>query len=175
MQHVRTAYLFLTMLSNTIFDLFSIACSWKLSNVLYTGDVSDTVLQDGTGEGVRIKRGYGRTDGPDGRTDRTDGRTGRTDRTDGPVGRTGRTDRTDGPDGRTGRTDGPDGRTDGLYSLKMSFNSHIYPRFIQKDIQKDKTRIWFRKRCSAFSETYPRFIQKDIQKDKTRIWCNFHA
>jgi hypothetical protein len=51
----------------------------------------------------------------------------------------------------------------------------MYPRFIQKDIQKDKTRIWSKKRFSAFSQSYPHFIQKDIQKDKTQIWCNFHA
>ena len=91
-----------------------------------------------------------RTDGRDGRTgrtDRTDGRTGRTDgRTDGPGGRTGRTDRTDGPDGWT---DGPDGRTDGRMAYILS-------------------------KC-LLTVIYPRFIQKDIQKDKTRIWCNFHA
>jgi hypothetical protein len=33
-------------------------------------------------------------------------------------------------------------------------------------MQKDKTRIWSKKRFSAFFKPYPRFIQKD----KTRIW-----
>ena len=40
--------------------------------------------------------------------------------------------------------------------------TRIYPRFIQKD----KTRTWSKKRFSAFFASYQRFIQKD----KTRIW-----
>ena len=47
--------------------------------------------------------------------------------------------------------------------VRLNQNNIIlqYPRFIQKD----KTRIWYRKRFSSHSKPYPRFIQKD----KTRM------
>jgi hypothetical protein len=45
-----------------------------------------------------------------------------------------------------------DGRTDGRMAFKKRFSAFFkpHPRFIQKDIQKDKTRIWSKKRFSAF-------------------------
>ena len=50
----------------------------------------------------------------------------------------------------------------GRMSDGRTSHSKSYPRFIQKD----KTRLWYRKRFSSHSKSYPRFIKKD----KTRIW-----
>ena len=57
------------------------------------------------------------------------------------------------------------GRTDGRMALKKRFSAFFkpYPRFIQKDIQKDKTRIWSKKLFQPFL-SHIRVLSKRIKR-----------